>query len=703
MAVGVQVVNGAQLNINQASPIVSVVLPAYNAEKYVREAVQSILAQSFTNFELIIINDGSTDGTPAILEKLREHDSRVILISRENKGLVESLNEGIDLARGIWVARMDADDIALPQRFERQLEWLEQTGADICGSWVKNFGLLDQRVVQLRQTDEAIKMEMLFACPFAHPAVMMSTTLVKKLRYDKAWEKAEDYDLWVRAAVAGWKMTNVPDVLLQYRIHPAQISTSTSVRQQQLAQQIQRRYWKHFFETTQLDQCWIAPILKIRESSALHVDMNIVDEALVELFRHSHGEARDVVLDHAMKLYLRVAADSPDIILRWNKLSKNLARRSSFSTKSELWLLHHLRIRPNDILFTLLRNLHILFIRNNFPSKNKKLGIKAVLFHRKPDFANYSLEGAFRVIRSAMPTEIECVPVISKFKSKGLLSRVYNIFEAAFKQGEVNHITGDVHFLSYLMRRDKTLLTILDCVFMYNTNGIKRYLLRLFWYIIPEKRVALISVISQSTKEELLKCIKCDPNKIRVLPLCISPAFKPFKKKFDLAKPTILQIGTSKNKNLLRLIEALQGISCKLEIVGKLSQEQVDTLAHFKIDFSNYFSLSEVEIVTRYHRCDLVAFVSMYEGFGMPILEANAVGRPIITSNILSMPEVAGDAACIVDPYNVSEIRDGVMRIINDEAYRETLIKNGFSNALRFDPNTIAGQYAQLYREISKR
>ena len=313
------------------------------------------------------------------------------------------------------------------------------------------------------------------------------------------------------------------------------------------------------------------------------------------------------------------------------------------------------------------------------------------------------MEGAFRVIRSAMSTEIECVPAISKFISKGLLSRTYNIFEAAFKQGEVNHITGDVHFLSYLTRRDKTLLTILDCVFMYNTTGIRRSLLRLFWYIIPEKRVALISVISQSTKEELLKCIKCDPNKIRVVPVCISPAFTPFKKKFDLAKPTILQIGTSKNKNLLRLIEALQGISCKLEIVGKLSQEQVDILAHFKIDFSNYFSLSEVEIVARYHRCDLVAFVSMYEGFGMPILEANAVGRPIITSNILSMPEVAGDAACIVDPYNISEIRDGVMRIINDEAYRETLINNGFSNTLRFDPHTVAGQYAQLYREISKR
>lgn len=94
-------------------PLVSVVLPVFNAEKYISEAVASILAQSFTNFELIVINDGSTDNTLNIL-KSYQVDSRVILISRENRGLVESLNEGIDLASGEWVARMDADDIALP-------------------------------------------------------------------------------------------------------------------------------------------------------------------------------------------------------------------------------------------------------------------------------------------------------------------------------------------------------------------------------------------------------------------------------------------------------------------------------------------------------------------------------------------------------------------------------------------------------------
>ena len=328
------------------SPLISVAMPIYNGEKYLAEAIDSILAQTFEDFELIMIDDGSTDSSLNLLQEYQKKDSRIRLITRENRNVAATLNEIIFLARGKWIARMDQDDIALPQRLERQLEWLERTGADITGSWVRRFGTSDQRIVKLRQTDEAIKMEMLFCSPFAHPSVMVRTNMIKKLLYDETRWEAEDYDLWVRAAEAGWKMTNIPEVLLCYRVHPEQISAKKANRQQQLTLQIQRKYWKFVFETMRLDTQLIDEVLNIHGSVAVIPNMDAVDAALAGLLQYSYGEARDVILNHLTRLYFRVAADCPDIVSRWSEFFTDFGWRKTLLTKIILWLLQKLRIRP---------------------------------------------------------------------------------------------------------------------------------------------------------------------------------------------------------------------------------------------------------------------------------------------------------------------------------------------------------------------
>jgi glycosyltransferase involved in cell wall biosynthesis len=337
------------------------VRPDYNGEKYWAQAIDSVLAQTFADFELIMIDDGSTDGSQQILIEYERRDSRVRVIVRENRGLATTLNDSIDVARGTWIARMDQDDIALPHRLERQLEWIERTGADLSGSWVRRFGTSDRRVVKLRQSDEAIKMEMLFCSPFAHPAVMMRAALVKRLRYDRAWEKAEDYDLWERAAEAGWKMTNVPEVLLLYRVHAEQISTRTSNRQQQQTDDIRRRYWEFVFYSQNLDRTWIDNVLKMfgYASSFSALDVNVVDKAFAGLLQHSRGESRDVVFSHATRLYFRIAASCPNVVSRWGKLNREFGDGGGGATKFQLCLFRCLRIKPNGNLFKQLRRLYV--------------------------------------------------------------------------------------------------------------------------------------------------------------------------------------------------------------------------------------------------------------------------------------------------------------------------------------------------------
>jgi glycosyltransferase involved in cell wall biosynthesis len=326
--------------------------------------------------------------------------------------------------------------------------------------------------------------------------------------------------------------------------------------------------------------------------------------------------------------------------------------------------------------------------------------VKVTFFHRRRQEANYSMERLFEDIRRALPNEFESKVAISRFRSRGLWGRVYNMVEAVFRQGDVNHITGDVHFLTYLLRGTRTILTIHDLVTVHRLRGWQKSIFFFFWYWLPIKRVAIVSVISESTKEDLLQHIKIKPCKLRVVYDCVSDSFVPDLRKFNAEKPVILQMGTGLNKNIQRVAQALQGVPCHFRVVGRLNNDQLAILSRCGLDYSFVSDISDAEIVEEYRHCDILVFASTYEGFGMPIIEAQATGRPVITSNIMSMPEVAGEAACLVDPFNVASIREAIIKITKDTAYREELVKKGFNNVSRFRSKKIANEYADIYRTL---
>ena len=142
----------------------------------------------------------------------------------------------------------------------------------------------------------------------------------------------------------------------------------------------------------------------------------------------------------------------------------------------------------------------------------------------------------------------------------------------------------------------------------------------------------------------------------------------------------------------------MRGITCKLVLIGKLDEPTRQQLIECGTDYENRTNLTHEQIAQAYIDCDIVSFVTLSEGFGVPIIEAHASGRPLITSNLSPMREVAGDGACLVDPSEVSQIREGILRIIEDSDYRDQLVEKGLRNAVRFSPATISGQYLDLYR-----
>jgi glycosyltransferase involved in cell wall biosynthesis len=282
-------------------------------------------------------------------------------------------------------------------------------------------------------------------------------------------------------------------------------------------------------------------------------------------------------------------------------------------------------------------------------------------------------------------------------KSSGIFSIGINLFYLLRFKNNFFHITGDVHYANLVLPANRSILTIHDLVFLHTYKGVRRMFLKWIFLDLPVIKAKYITTISEKAKQEIIINTGCNPNKIKVIPNPVDIGITFVEKEFNTVKPVLLFLGTNENKNLEASIAALYKLSVHLRIIGELSFKQKELLNKFSIEYSNAYRISQEDLQHEYQQCDVVFFPSTYEGFGLPVIEGFQAGRPVLTSNISPMKEVAADAAMLINPTSIASIRNGLIKLINEPLLRETMINSGFEVVKYYAPSAIALRYEQLW------
>lgn len=323
--------------------------------------------------------------------------------------------------------------------------------------------------------------------------------------------------------------------------------------------------------------------------------------------------------------------------------------------------------------------------------------MKIVYIYRHQRAGAFSIEAVFHTVASYNKKHHEVIEYVAGTR----IEMFSDTLKLRSLDADIYHITGDVNYLAMFLPRHKVVLTVHDIGhLLYGLRGFKALLYKYFWFKLPLKYASKITTVSDETKRNLLNTFNDLTDKVFVVPNCYDNIFTPSAYEFNNACPTILQMSAKPYKNVSRLLDAIKGIKCKLVIVGKLPEDILQKLRDNGINYENLVGITNQEVFQSYVQADLVTFVSLGEGFGVPIIEAQAVGRPVITSNRAPMCEVAGLGAALADPLDIIDIRSKILQVINDPTYRAQLVNEGFQNVANYSTSSVCTKYINVYKGV---
>lgn len=324
--------------------------------------------------------------------------------------------------------------------------------------------------------------------------------------------------------------------------------------------------------------------------------------------------------------------------------------------------------------------------------------MKILYVYREKEKNEHSIEAVFDTIASSME---DLGHEVHKWYKPVSWKQTFKEIQLLRKQHyDVYHITGDVNYLWLFFPWSRTTMTCHD-IGMYKNHAKRLVSILYVWvcFIISQWFIKKMTAVSEFTKSDLVNILNICDNKIHVIPNPISLPLSRCKKPFNHEHPTILQIGSGWHKNLEGLLESIRDIKCHIEIVGKPDEADMKRLNEYGIDYNISSHIPVEEIVRKYQECDILYFVSRSEGFGMPIIEAQTVGRAVITTNTEPTKTVANGAAILCGTEDYQGIHDAIVKLILDDEYRNDLIEEGYANAAQYNIESIGAMYEKFYKE----